>query len=80
MDDTSQTIPIGDRLALSVDEAVRRSGIGRSTLYELMQTGQLAYAKIGARRLILVADLHALLAAHRCTDTQPAPSPTLDAA
>ena len=57
--------PPQGRLALSVDDAVRQSGLGRSTLYELMQTGQLAYAKIGARRLILVDDLRALLAAHR---------------
>jgi excisionase family DNA binding protein len=60
------------RLALSIEEAARQTGLGRSTFYELMQTGQLAYTKIGARRLILVADLEALLAAHRCVDTRAA--------
>ncbi len=59
-------------IAISIEQAARQSGLGRSTLYELMSTGQLAYTKIGARRLILMADLQALLAAHRCIDTRAA--------
>ena len=53
------------KLAVSIEEAAEISSIGRSTLYELMAAGRLAFVKLGSRRLILVADLQALLAAHR---------------
>lgn len=65
MNTTKPSTSQRDALALSVDDAARQSGLGRTTLYELMQAGQLPFAKIGARRLILVDDLRALLAAHR---------------
>lgn len=64
-----------EKFALSIDEAAERSGLGRSTIYDLMQCGQLAYTKIGARRLILVADLQALLVAFR-QGGDHAPQPT----
>jgi excisionase family DNA binding protein len=35
-----------------IPEALRFSGLGRSTLYGLMETGELAYSKVGKRRLI----------------------------
>jgi excisionase family DNA binding protein len=38
--------------AYSVPEAVEFSGLGRTTLYGLMETGILPYAKVGRRRLI----------------------------
>jgi excisionase family DNA binding protein len=38
--------------AVSVSAAVKFSGLGRSTLYEAMQRGQLAYTTHGRRRLI----------------------------
>jgi excisionase family DNA binding protein len=37
---------------LSVPEACRYLGIGRTTLYAQMSRGKLAYVKIGKRRLI----------------------------
>lgn len=36
----------------TVSEAVDFTHLSRSMLYELMETGRLAYAKIGRRRLI----------------------------
>ena len=38
--------------AVTVGEATRFSGIGRSSLYELMTAGELPFTKVGARRLI----------------------------
>jgi excisionase family DNA binding protein len=35
-----------------LDAAMARLGIGRSTLYRLMDSGQLRSVKIGARRLV----------------------------
>jgi excisionase family DNA binding protein len=38
--------------AVTVAEAVRFSGIGRTHLYDLMADGRLPFAKVGSRRLI----------------------------
>jgi hypothetical protein len=47
---------------LGIENAKRFSGLGRSALYDLMTRGDLPYAKVGARRLIPIAGLKALLA------------------
>ena len=52
---------ITDPLAHTVDEAVRRSRIGRNCLYQFMASGRLKYLKIGKRRLIRDDALAALL-------------------
>ena len=44
--------PHGGRLACSVDEAARLTGLSRDLLYDEMRRGNLAYIKIGRRRLI----------------------------
>jgi excisionase family DNA binding protein len=64
---TSPAVSSGadNKLAISVDDATALTGLGRSTIYELMTTGQLPFVKLGARRLILVDDIRALLTAHR---------------
>ena len=53
-----------DSLAYSIAEACARSGIGRTAMYELINTGQLPARKRGRRTLILADDsrrcLHAL--------------------
>jgi excisionase family DNA binding protein len=49
-------------IAVSVSEAARISGVGRSTLYAEMAEGQLKFKKIGRRRLITIDDLRAWLA------------------
>ena len=48
---TSQD-PHGGRLAYSVDEAARLTGLSRDLLYDEMRRGNLAYVKVGRRRLI----------------------------
>ncbi|WP_300613448.1 helix-turn-helix domain-containing protein [Trebonia sp.] len=40
------------RLAYSVDEAARLTGLSRDLLYDQMRRGNLAYIKVGRRRLI----------------------------
>jgi excisionase family DNA binding protein len=44
--------PSAERLAYSVDEAARLSGLTRDLLYDQMRRGSLPYVKIGRRRLI----------------------------
>jgi excisionase family DNA binding protein len=44
---------------------VQASGLGKSTLYEAMQAGELRYIKIGAARLIKRDDLEAFIDRHR---------------
>ena len=44
--------PPGGRLAYSVDEAARLTGLSRDLLYDQMRRGNLGYVKIGRRRLI----------------------------
>jgi excisionase family DNA binding protein len=50
-----------EKLALRVNEAALAAGISRSTIYKLMSAGTLRTTKVGGRRLILRADLEALL-------------------
>ena len=47
--------------ALSVKEAARTCGLSRATMYRLMAAGKLSTLKVGARRLVPVAALDALL-------------------
>ena len=42
----------GGRLAYSVDEAARLTGLSRDLLYDEMRLGNLADVKVGRRRLI----------------------------
>ena len=42
----------GGRLAYSVDEAARLTGLSRDLLYDEMRRGHLTYVKVGRRRLI----------------------------
>jgi excisionase family DNA binding protein len=44
--------PHGGRLAYSVDEAARLTGLSRDLLYDEMRRGHLTYVKVGRRRLI----------------------------
>lgn len=56
------TAVANDVRALTIPEAVRRYGVGRSTLYKLMGDGSLPARKVGKRTLIPVADLEAWFA------------------
>lgn len=50
-------------LAVSVDEAARISGIGRTKLYNLLTSGAIKSRKVGTRRLVIVWSLRAYLEA-----------------
>lgn len=52
-------------LAYSISQAVKISGVGRSTLYAAIKAGDLETLKIGARRLVMDEALRAWLSAHR---------------
>ena len=49
--------PVPERLAVTITEAVRLLGIGRSTIYGLMGRGDLAGRKVGRRTLITTASI-----------------------
>lgn len=51
-------------LLLSLEEACRRLGIGRTTLYQQMKEGKLAYVKIGRRRLVSVKAIERFIEQH----------------
>lgn len=50
-----------DRIAVSVGEAGRLIGIGRTKLYELINDGSLKTFKVGRRTLVTTASIHALV-------------------
>jgi excisionase family DNA binding protein len=49
------------RKALSIDEAVKASGISRTKLYEFISSGELPSVKLGKRRLVRPEALDAWL-------------------
>ena len=51
-----------ERRALSVQETARAVGVSRATVYRWIEQKRLATLKIGARRLVPVAAIDALLA------------------
>jgi excisionase family DNA binding protein len=53
---------IGQTLAVSIAEAVRLTGIGRSSLYEAIRRGDLPIRKSGRRTVLLMEDLRRWLA------------------
>jgi excisionase family DNA binding protein len=60
---------------LTVEAAARCLGLSRSTIYQLMDSGQLAYCRFGRARRIDPADLESLKAACR---VGPAPHSLCD--
>lgn len=50
-----------DRIAVSVDEARRAIGIGKTKLYELINDGSLKTFTVGRRRLVTTASINALV-------------------
>lgn len=46
----------------SVEEIIAKLGIGRTTAYRLIQTGELPSIRIGARRLISAKEFDAFVA------------------
>lgn len=56
-----------DKLAYTIAETAQALSIGRSTLYKLIQAGELPSVSIGARRVILREDLNDFVNARRQT-------------
>ncbi|MDP9236369.1 MAG: helix-turn-helix domain-containing protein [Chloroflexota bacterium] len=50
-----------EELLVSVVEAARRLGVGRSKIYELMGAGELKSLHVGKLRRVVVADLMAFV-------------------
>jgi excisionase family DNA binding protein len=57
--------PQPEPLTVRIPAAVRMTGIGRSKLYELIQSGDIDIVKIGASTLIPVDSLRKLIDRHR---------------
>ena len=57
----SLSTPAPARLAASPSEAARMAGIGRTKLYELISSNEIASVKLGSRRLIRVSAIEAWL-------------------
>ena len=49
------------RLALSVEEAAKAAGVGRTTVFEEIRKGHLTARKVGRRTIITTDDLDAWL-------------------
>lgn len=47
---------------LTISEVVRITGIGRTKLYELLQTGQISAVKLGSRTLVKGESLRTFIA------------------
>ena len=50
-----------ERRALRINDAAAAYGVGRSTIYKLMQEGKLATVKVAGRRLVPCDNMEALL-------------------
>jgi excisionase family DNA binding protein len=50
-----------DKLALTINEAVAYSGVGRTTLYKLVKEHKILLRKLGKRSLILKPELDAFV-------------------
>jgi excisionase family DNA binding protein len=55
--------PAAERLAYSIDEAARLTGLSRDLLYDEMRRGNLSFIKVGRRRLITRQHLQQFLGA-----------------
>lgn len=70
MSNNNTNIQPDDRLALRINDAAAVAGLGRSTLYKLIDSGKLRTVKIGKRRLVIRKSLESLL----CGVGTPAPA------
>jgi excisionase family DNA binding protein len=54
-----------DEIAYSINRTARALGVGRSTIYKLIKTGQIDALKIGTRTLITTESIARLTEVHR---------------
>ncbi len=59
-----QTETLGEPLLVRVEEAARILSLSRSTIYEMLDAGELPSVRRGVARRIPLAALHAWVAAH----------------
>ena len=52
---------MADKISVTINGASEITGIGRTSLYKLMQSGKLKPRKLGKRTLLLVEDLNTLV-------------------
>jgi hypothetical protein len=52
---------IAEPISVRIPEAVRLTGLSRSRIYELMKSGDIAYAKVGSSTPILVESLRSFI-------------------
>ena len=52
-------------VTITILDALRLSGLGRTKLYELLTKGEIQSVRVGTRRLIVFASLKALLTGNR---------------
>lgn len=52
---------MSQKIAYTISEAAAASGLGRTTIYELIKRGELPRAKVGARTLIRRRDLETMI-------------------
>jgi excisionase family DNA binding protein len=64
-------LPIFDRLAVTITDAVRVTAIGRTKLYEFIKDGRLPVVKVGAKTLVRVDALDTLLKSLEAPDDAP---------
>jgi excisionase family DNA binding protein len=64
-------LPVSDRLAVTITEAVRVTAIGRTKLYEFIKDGRLPIVKVGTKTLVRVAAFDALLKSLEVPDDAP---------
>jgi excisionase family DNA binding protein len=55
------TDPPGERLAYTIDEAVKITRVGRSVIYKFIKSGELPIVKVGKRTLIRRAAIEEFL-------------------
>jgi excisionase family DNA binding protein len=59
------TAPVGEQL-YDIPTARRRlGGISRGSIYKLFANGELAWVRVGGRRMVAGSDLEAFIAANR---------------
>lgn len=63
-----------EKVGYSIEEAAQSLGVGRTTVYELMNSGDLESVKVGRRRIIPADAVGAFLAARRAVAAETAAS------
>lgn len=54
-----------NQIAISVEQAAKRTGLGRSFMWHAVLRGELVSYRLGRRRLVRVADLDEWICSHK---------------